>query len=988
MDVFRQRRSKVYGVASDRRSNVSVASSPLPASFRGNRYVQNQRQFPKLASDSSSCDSDTTEEDSLMIDVGWRSSRQSTTIPMKKLLAEEMSKEKEPRRRSPSVIARLMGLDGLPTQQPGHKEHKSSHGNGQDKAQKSCTFYNRRSSKKNSKDEQEFKDVFEVLDSKKAESTSYSSQGTGYSKRTDAEMDFIRQKFMDVKRISTDEKLQCSKEFDNALEVLDSNKDLLLKFLQQPDSLFTKHLRDLKNSPSESHSGRISPLKSSDTLISESSSLGRRTDRKSRWKNHSKSPQNREAYTSSHSCAVWNPPESSKVRVEEENELASQPTKIVVLKPNFEKSQNTARISSSPSSSHHLPSDCRKHREIMGSRNREDEVWGKRMVPGDSESLRPDSRISREIAKEITKKMRNTSRHRSVTILTSKFRGYAGDESSGDLSGSESADSDVTTVTSRDNFGMNNRRRSSSFDSFESPVSREARKRISERWKMSHRSQEACVVRRGSTLGEMLAIPQREVRPANFSGRVEKECSPRYGFDYGTSLCGEPLGISSKDGWKDGLKNGRPSNFTRSRSLLASADFRSPRTNLTRHIPSSSRIVMPKVSRRRGRNKALKGNFSSSEDSLSRDSMASMKRSQFLSMDNNEKNDSPLYVDLSDFLVMSGLEEDGQSVGNPVVSEASASTITTAGSVDNEKDLNNHNAVVSSEPCHMELSATSSLNGDYSAGDLDTLASEEMQVAQQEEAPLYCPEPQLESRTNTKEADQPSPVSVFEAPFTDDISSSSECFESLSADLHGLRMQLRLLKMESESYAEGSMLVSSDDDADLASTGFTDDKRTLKADSKLESSYISDVLLDSGVNITDPDTFISTWYSPDCPVNPSVFEELEKKYYMTSWSRAERKLMFDRINSKLLEIYHRSANQHPWARPAGRTQPKWNERGLEDYLCKLLACHDKKGRKDMADKVFGSESQWLDLGDDIDLIGREIEGLLMEELIAEVVAMG
>lgn len=52
-------------------------------------------------------------------------------------------------------------------------------------------------------------------------------------------------------------------------------------------------------------------------------------------------------------------------------------------------------------------------------------------------------------------------------------------------------------------------------------------------------------------------------------------------------------------------------------------------------------------------------------------------------------------------------------------------------------------------------------------------------------APLLQPPPGLESPVSSKEADQPSPVSVLEAPFTDDLSSCSECFESLNADLHG-----------------------------------------------------------------------------------------------------------------------------------------------------------------------------------------------------------
>ncbi|GLT92484.1 hypothetical protein SLE2022_103190 [Rubroshorea leprosula] len=965
----------ITGVAANRSSSDLLALT-VPASLRGKK----QGNFANLASVSSSSSSYITGEDSLTVDLSGRSSRKSIGMPMKKLLAEEMSKENGSRRRSPNVIARLMGLDGLPPQQPSQKQQKRSAENGQEKAQKSCAFYSQASSRKNSKDEQEFKDVFEVLESEKVESAGYSSQGTGISKCTEAEMAFIWQKFMDVKRLSTDEKLQDLKELDDALEVLDSNKDLLLKLLQQPDSLFTKHLHDLQDGPPESHCGHISAIKSSRTLLYENSSLGQRTDRESRWKNHSKSPQHHQADILSHSFAIQNHPKSSKVQVEEKSELVSLPTRIVVLKPNLEKPHNAARISSSPSSSHHLPSDCKKHTEIMGIKNREVEVWGKKRVYGDLGILRPNSKESREIAKEITRKMRSISSSSSLKFPTSKFKGYAGDESSCDVSGSESAnDSDVRAVTSRETFGRNYRYRSSSSRSSESSISREAKKRLSERWRMTHRSQEVCLASRGSTLGEMLAISDSEVRPASFTSMIKAECS----HSNETSLWGEPLGISSKDGWKDGCL----SNLSRSRSLPSSADFGNPRTSLRQEVLCSDKYVMPKDSRKRDRSKAVKGTFIQREGLPSRNSRATIKKSQFLSTNNSEgKDDTPSQVGLPDFLVKSNLEGDGQSLENPVVSEAFAGSVATGSLHEEKEDVNNQNSAVCSGPCHLELSAL--VNGDFSAGDLDTLASQEIRDGRHEGAPSHHPEPQLESYTGPKEGDQPSPVSVLEAPFADDFSSGSECFESLSADIHGLRMQLQLLKMESMAYAEGSTLLSSDNDTDEVSSEIVDDTGILGAEENLEFSYISDVLIDSGISSTDPDAFMATWYSPDCPVNPIVFEELEKNYcHLTSWSRAERKLTFDRINSKLLEIYQQSINQHPWVKPARRIHSKWNKQGLQDSLHRLLAVQEKKVKKDAIGMVLGWEKQWLGTGDDIDVIGREIEQLLVDELIAEVAAL-
>ncbi|XP_022767476.1 uncharacterized protein LOC111311906 isoform X2 [Durio zibethinus] len=903
---------------------------------------------------------------------------------MKKLLAQEMSKENESRRRPPSVIARLMGLDGLPPQQPGHKQQKRTE-SGQEKVQKGGTFYSRRSSRKSSKEEQEFKDVFEVLDASKVEIAGSSSQGTANSKLSDAEVAFIQQKFMEAKRLSTDEKLQDSEEFNDTLEVLDSNTDLLLKFLQQPDSLFSKHLHDLQGSPPQSHCGQISVMKSSHTLNNENGRLVRRARGETQLKHQSKSPQGIQEDLLSHSYgryATLNPPKSPKVQLDEKNGPAIVPTRIVVLKPNLGKSQNSTRTASSPSSSHHFPSNCR-HLEILGT-----EIWGKKKVHQDIGFSRHNSRESREMAKEITRQMKNSFSNGSMKISTTRFRGYAGDESSCDVSGSESAnDSDVTTVSYRDNIGWNKRHRRSSSCSSESSVSREAKKRLSERWKLTHGSQEVRMVCRGNTLGEMLAISDREVSRANSSGVVGVEGCSGTGNHVGSAVWSEPLGISTRDGWKDGCLG----NLSRSRSLPASStDFGSPRISTRYESLRRDKYVIPKEGFKWDTDKAVKGNFNHREAPLRSNQRSCVKKPQFLSSSsssNKKHSDTSPDFHITPYQVHQNFEGDNQSEHNLMVSGESASTAMDSSPVlKNAGHVNVQNNAVLSKPSLLELSAPALVNADVSSGDLDKLDSQDSSEAPSKQAPLHCPVPELESRAGSKEADQPSPVSVIEAPFTDDVSSGSECFESISADLHGLRMQLQLLKLESEAYEEGTMLVSSDDDGDEVSIGFAEDKGTPRAEENWESVYIVDVLVDSGINGADLDTFLGTWHSPECPVNPLVFEELEKKYCnLNSWSRAERRLMFDRINSKLLEIYQQFIGQHPWVKSARKMIPKWSIGEPEDSLRKSLVSENKNLQMDAGEIVLAGECEWLDLEEDIDVIGREIERLLVDELVAEVV---
>ncbi|MBA0551467.1 hypothetical protein Golob_022351 [Gossypium lobatum] len=895
MEPFGHRRPKISSFSDD----LNFTHFQL-SSTRGNKQVRKQRKFPNLTSDSVSSISNNKDQDQLMFELGSRSSKQSSGIPMKKLLAREMSKEIESRRRSSSVIARLMGLDGLPPEQ------KRAEGAG---------FYNRRSSRRNSKEEPEFKDVFEVSKMERS-GGGYSSLGTVNLKLSDAEVAFIQQKFMEAKRFSTDEKLRDSEEFADTLEVLNSNTDLLLKFLEQPDSLFAKHLHDLQGVPSQSHCGRISVLKSSRTLNNDDGQS----------KHHSKSPQGHHLYGK---YAAPNRPELPMFQLDAKNVPTILPTRIVVLKPNLGKSRSSTRTASSPCSSHHFPSEGIEQLEISGIESKDTEIWHKKKVQQDIGFSRHNSRESREMAKEITRQIKNSFNNGSMKISTSKFRGYAGDESSCDVSGSESTnDSDVTS-SYRDK-----RHRRLSSRSSASSVSREAKKRLSERWKLTHGSQEVQMVSRGSTLGEMLAISDRETSSANSSSPVVGEGCSEIGGCSKPAVWNEPLGISSRDGWKDGCLG----NLSRSRSVPASStDFGSPRIGTQHGSLRRDKYVIPK---------AVKGNFNPWEASLVTSSQRSRgNKSRFSSSSSSSIKENS---DTSPDFVITPHQSSGES----------ASTAMDSSSVlENTLEVNDPK-----KPSDLELSAPPSVNADVSSGDVCNLEPKEPSVSE------------LGSRAGSKEGDQPSPISVIEAPFTDDLSSGSECFESISADLHGLRMQLQLLKLETEAYEEGTVLLSSDDDGDRVSIQFA------TAEKNLESVYIVDVLVDSGINGADLDTFLATWHSPECPVNPTVFEELEKKYHnLNSWSRAERRLMFDRINLKLLEIHQQYIDQFPWIKkPVRKIIPKWNILELEDGLHKSLVSENKK--PDMDTEVC----EWSNSRDDIDVIGNEIERLLVDELVGEV----
>ncbi|PIA49378.1 hypothetical protein AQUCO_01300298v1 [Aquilegia coerulea] len=62
---------------------------------------------------------------------------------------------------------------------------------------------------------------------------------------------FLNQKFIDVNQLTEDGAIQQSKQFIDALEILNSNKELLLKLLQDSNSLLVKYIQDLQDDPSE-----------------------------------------------------------------------------------------------------------------------------------------------------------------------------------------------------------------------------------------------------------------------------------------------------------------------------------------------------------------------------------------------------------------------------------------------------------------------------------------------------------------------------------------------------------------------------------------------------------------------------------------------------------------------------------------------------------------------------------------------------------------
>nr|XP_025887053.1 uncharacterized protein LOC101257172 isoform X2 [Solanum lycopersicum] len=237
---------------------------------------------------------------------------------------------------------------------------------------------------------------------------------------------------------------------------------------------------------------------------------------------------------------------------------------------------------------------------------------------------------------------------------------------------------------------------------------------------------------------------------------------------------------------------------------------------------------------------------------------------------------------------------------------------------------------------------------------------------------------------NLKETDQRSPNSVLEPPFQEE--------EPYTSAFHGLcTRQLQFLETNSEeTYSEGSeMGVSTDGDSETGSPDLLQDSENILKDFKTadgrDFSYLVDVLDEASLHGINLGMCFETWHSLEYPVNPSVFDLLEKKYgKQTSWLKSERKLLFDHINSGLSEILHSFLEIYIMGKSFKRRCCSTMRRtDIEEELWRMLVSHENEIRKDLSGKAIGNETKWLQVEEEIGSICREIEKYLLEELAAE-----
>ncbi|CAN6485865.1 unnamed protein product [Victoria cruziana] len=959
-------------------------------------FPTSQMQLPKNASYP---DEEYAEEKPVTYEAKTCSEKTSNGTPMKMLLAQEMSKEIDPKGRPPSVVARLMGLDAIPAYEPFASSRQSNkcgsytqsttlrnherryylpihlgtthpgtvigHQHGEIELRQNYLLH-KTLPRTSSHEQEECKDVYEVWQSCKMEKVDNQSvHKTRHNNHLDEKkMDLVRQKFLEAKRLATDEKLRQSKEFQDALEVLSSNRELFLKFLQEPNSLFSQHLSNVQSIPPPSQAKRITVLKPSKAVMERGSS--KQSHNGERWitselrserlgriqdlVNHSPKrhhlvgakelEENRPSWTSAsnHQAAFH-------VRVPGKPDGSHHPTRIVVLKPSPKKAQDIRMVVSSP------PHSPRPYSRTLCASSAEKFLNA-------SKDENQDLQVrQRQIHESVSSKRTSGSRD-EVFLSSTLSNGYVGDESSHSRSENEYAeggnlsDSEIMTPTSRYSWDFVNRwspYSSSSISrasySSESSVAKEAKKRLSERWAlMANGNQERHLRRSSSTLGEMLAIPEAK-RTADSVGEIIEDVGSTSDIRPYTENDDEaPVCVSGSKSMGDGAGEGSPRNLLRSRSVpVSSKTFDSVR--LEDEVAKPEPPPKPITAEKPKSAKSLKGKVSS------------------LFFSKNKK--------------------------------------------------------ASTEKC--DPSAKEKTSRDmFESGELckASLTSEGCSV----EAILSRAEPRsLELLSENQE--QPSPVSVLERPFEDEAPSPP-----------GVDRGSRSQGNAPHSLKEGASRMSS---LESMATTLSWDERNLEVqgtgngstnaaavgseamDEQEQFTFVQKVLSSAGLDRERPDErdVFDLWYSSKCPLDPTLLEKLNDRDTNLNSSIAkdsmsgakmrrtilERKLLFDCTNAILLDMGGLSLDVNPWSITRGRTRKGvvlagsrlgeevwWRMKKSFGEVVAATAtvtegreCVDEMLKKEME----GRGCDWLDMElVEVDAIGKGIENDVLNDLIEDTVS--
>ncbi|KXG39653.1 uncharacterized protein LOC8081465 [Sorghum bicolor] len=1001
----RSRRRQGDG-SSDRNAAHSTVPNP---DHQGVVSSTKQATYPGMLSDSE------------FADVNRQSkSRKASAVPMKVLIDEEFSNDVNARHISPGAVGRLMGLDSLPSSGI-HNQHRHTQSHAPKTSPGSFHARNGLHEDIPHRSSADTIDVFEVMEAAKTKKhrspRSKIGNTTSISDKVDsADIDFIRQKFMDAKRLSTDESLQMSEEFNETLDALVSNRDLLLEFLQKFDPAVR---RDLHNHGSPSSAANCITIlkpsrrnhfidmhniypqeKGTESIFNEQKEV-----KHSLRKPCSNVPlQSREE----DSCSLRQ--KLSRSSHQENAGKRGCPTRIVVLKPNFDKPHDIEETLPL----HHKPphSDYRSHKECpeVGRWTPYTEDYMCQVPLGDSETLNRMGKGSREIAREITKQMRAARGGSRKHAVKPEIRTPASDERSQFLPSVTKLKTPeaIHRYSEPCDAWASSSLNSSPTYSTETSVSKEAKKHLSNRWKKTHQCQHQETDSDSfSTLGDMLSLSDQNASKVATHKMTSRKC-PKAGVqsDRMQSSCG----ISSNDGWRDTAT----SKLTRSKSLPSSFIRGVQKSNNRKRTGSVTynEFSMLKDVLKVGPHYSEHACRSRQRQSLSRDSTIHGDESDLMSTDNEEKMavEREIHVNYEEPIKGAAVTETSGQPQHPNLDHE----LDAVGILDTSSALpvsNTRPLSPAGQNQQMLKMTTTALDNCLLVPSLNDLMAKHEQVEYHEaddypatydpqvgsdsreeinhhlgddNRTLCIPPNESESPANSNKDDQQSPVSVLESSMdAEDVYSGD--FEKISADLQELRLQLRLLKRETtDTGDENELFILSDDETARQSLPEMEESHSFRNMEERDFSYVFDMLVALGIDAPNEDELLDNCYLLECPAGLDLFDDLEKKYTsLILWPQHERKLLFDITNAVLGDMITSLMNSCSKGLKV-RWSPGWNQEEFAELVWQRVVHVQQEIEFNQEALLLSVE--WVGSEDGTNLVGCDIGSMLQDDLLEEIVA--
>ncbi|KAG5126059.1 hypothetical protein JHK82_026894 [Glycine max] len=893
---------------------------------------------------------------------------------MQMLIDKEMSKQKDSKHNLPNVVAKLMGLEALPKGEPNLSMERShrrdysqqmygpiglpfKHWQQEDRFMDREMLHEVHPSTEHVAD----KDMYEIWQQ---------TQRGRFSEDVDGKrMALIRQKFMEAKRLSTDERLRQSEQFKDALEVLSSNSDLLIKLLD------SQNVCDLySTSPNETKRiTLIKPLKMVDN------------DKCAR-----KEKKNNRLIKKPSSVDQENPGNSPDNQKVDESPVLT--TRIVLLKPSpWRTPEQKAVVSPTTSSS---PLNLKSGNFHQGPEY--DDVL---------ESIR----VANEVTQQMHKGLR--SYQKDKTSYSSVFsNGYSDDESSFNKSYHEYASANFSDLEATSmsplprlswDYNYINGCGGSPYSTMslgrvpcspESSVCREAKKRLSERWTMmtldnkGHQEQRQAR-KKSSTLGEMLSLthkkksltPEVEII-VNEEQEPGKSVSCSHSFNAETSI------------------EGSPKNLPRSNSVPASSSvYENGLSVVVNDHKNTGKAQGSKVQKK---SKSVRSSF--------KGKVASFLFSRSKKSSTKEKTSSSQSKD--------------ESKSTSTVTETLVLPANSLGVL--RSDVSQSINVDGFEEC--SLAALCESSGKNSTDSVSNEQEEDMITL---EPGLTMPRPMVPEIHSSGNPDQPSPISVLQPPFEDfNNNASHESLDCMKSGDQGSEVPLKSNLIDKSPPIESIARTLSwdiDSSAEVASPYALKPLMVSSLDSKVDDQewlLLVHKLL-SAAGLDDQHQFDSSytrWHSLESPLDPSLrdtlYANLNEKEPQPNMHegrrrrmRSNHKLVFDYVNDALLELVgygsekclKRSGSRcrvlvQEGASASATSSPLSVDHivaQMKELRASGMRCEWENGGGNSTSLVVENivrkevvQIGWVELTDlEIDILGKEIEGDLIQELVENAV---